>query len=158
MDETRPIIQRACPRIMGRSKRKWHPADEPEDPQFHACEDFDNDGNYDEAEYFGDFGDRGYYTWFDSEQIVKSVVWISRIIILENRTSDEAFEWRDECTSLEGSEVTLTWRFISNGDGINGNAGLAGFAIDNIRFEEFTFEDDGNYSVEVNGLTPKRVK
>ena len=21
----------------------------PEDPQFHACEDFDNDGNYDEA-------------------------------------------------------------------------------------------------------------
>ena len=54
--------------------------------------------------------------------------------------------------SLEGSEVTLTWRFISNGDGINGNAGLAGFAIDNIRFEEFTFEDDGNYSVEVNGL------
>ena len=31
----------------------------PEDPQFHACEDFDNDGNYDEAEYFGDFGDRG---------------------------------------------------------------------------------------------------
>ena len=58
----------------------------------------------------------------------------------------------DECTSLEGSEVTLTWRFISNGDGINGNAGLAGFAIDNIRFEEFTFEDDGNYSVEVNGL------
>ena len=124
----------------------------PEDPQFHACEDFDNDGNYDEAEYFGDFGDRGYYTWFDSEQIVKSVVLDLTHIILENRTSDEAFQWRDECTSLEGSEVTLTWRFISNGDGINGNAGLAGFAIDNIRFEEFTFEDDGNYSVEVNGL------
>ena len=52
----------------------------------------------------------------------------------------------------EGSDVTLTWRFISNGDGVNGNAGLAGFAIDNIRFEEFTFEDDGSYSADVTGL------
>ena len=44
----------------------------PEDPNFHACEDFDNDGNYDEAEYFGDRSDQGnYIVWFDSESIVK---------------------------------------------------------------------------------------
>ena len=35
---------------------------------------------------------------------------------------------------------------------MNGNAGSAGFAIDNIRIEEFTFEDDGTYTVDVNGM------
>ena len=90
--------------------------------------------------------------WFDSESIVKSVVLDLTHIVIQNRTSEEPQEWRDECTSLADAEVTLTWRFTSNGDGVNGNAGLAGFAIDNIRFEEFTFEDDGNYSVPVNGL------
>ena len=125
----------------------------PEDPNFHACEDFDSDGNYDEAEYFGDRSDQGnYIVWFDSESIVKSVVLDLTHIVIQNRTSEEPQDWRDECTSLADAEVTLTWRFTSNGDGVNGNAGLAGFAIDNIRFEEFTFEDDGNYSVPVNGL------
>ncbi|MGB1858116.1 MAG: hypothetical protein ACPHK7_00045 [Candidatus Thalassarchaeaceae archaeon] len=41
---------------------------------------------------------------------------------------------------------------MSNDDGVNGNAGSAGFAIDNIRIEEFTFEDDGTYTVDVNGM------
>jgi len=41
---------------------------------------------------------------------------------------------------------------LSNDDGVNGNAGSAGFAIDNIRIEEFTFEDDGTYTVDVNGM------
>ncbi|GIS49616.1 MAG: hypothetical protein Ct9H90mP23_2880 [Methanobacteriota archaeon] len=37
-------------------------------------------------------------------------------------------------------------------DGVNGNAGLAGFAVDNIRIDEFTFEDDGTYINDINGL------
>ena len=71
---------------------------------------------------------------------------------IQNRTSSDSTDWRDECTTLAGAEVSLTWRFQSNEDGINGNAGLAGFAIDNIRVEEFTFEFDGNYTEEVTGL------
>ena len=59
-------------------------------------------------------------------------------IFLQNQTSENTFEWRDECTSLSGSEVTLTWRFLSNDDGVNGNAGSAGFAIDNISFGSFS--------------------
>ena len=91
----------------------------PEDPNFHACEDFDNDGNYDEAEYFGDRSDQGnYIVWFDSESIVKSVVLDLTHIVIQNRTSEEPQEWRDECTSLADAEVTLTWRFTSNGDGV----------------------------------------
>jgi hypothetical protein len=35
---------------------------------------------------------------------------------------------------------------------VNGNAGLAGFAVDNIRIDEFTFEDDGTYINDINGL------
>ena len=73
-------------------------------------------------------------------------------IFLQNQTSENTFEWQEECTSLSGSDVTLTWRFLSNDDGVNGNAGSAGFAIDNIRIEEFTFEDDGIYTVDVNGM------
>ena len=73
-------------------------------------------------------------------------------ITLLNQTSNDTFEWRTECTDLSGSEVTLTWRFQSNDDGVNGNAGLAGFAVDNIRIDEFTFEDDGTYINDINGL------
>ena len=73
-------------------------------------------------------------------------------IFLQNQTSENTFEWADECTSLSGSDVSLTWRFLSNDDGVNGNAGSAGFAIDNIRIEEFTFEDDGTYTIDVNGM------
>ncbi len=124
----------------------------PGDPNFHRCEDFDLNG-YDEVEYFGDHSDRiNSVVWFDSENILKSVtVDLTHIVIL-NRTNEDTSEWRDECTTLAGSEVSLTWRFQSNDDGVNGNAGLAGFGIDNIRVEEFTFEDDGTYTVNVTGL------
>jgi hypothetical protein len=124
----------------------------PGDPNFHRCEDFDNNG-YDEVEYFGDHSDNvNSVVWFDSENILKSVtVDLTHIVIL-NRTSADTSDWRDECTTLSGSEVTLTWRFQSNDDGVNGNAGLAGFGVDNIRVEEFTFEDDGTYTLDVTGL------
>ena len=124
----------------------------PGDPNFHRCEDFDNNG-YDEVEYFGDHSDNvNSVVWFDSENILKSVtVDLTHIVIL-NRTSADTSDWRDECTTLSGSEVTLTWRFQSNDDGVNGNAGLAGFGVDNIRVEEFTFEDDGTFTVDVTGL------
>ena len=124
----------------------------PDDPNFHRCEDFDLNG-YDEVEYFGDHSDNlNSVVWFDTENIVKSVTLDLTHIVLQNRTSEDTTQWRDECTSLAGAELSLTWRFQSNGDGINGNAGLAGFAIDNIRVEEFTFEFDGEYTEEVNGL------
>ncbi len=124
----------------------------PEDPNFHRCEDFDLNG-YDEVEYFGDHSDNiNSVVWFDSENIMKSVTVDMTHIVILNRTSEDTSEWRDECTTLSGSEVTLTWRFQSNDDGVNGNAGLAGFAIDNIRVEQFTFEDDGSYTVSVTGL------
>ena len=90
--------------------------------------------------------------WFDSENIMKSITLDLTHIVIQNRTSTDSTDWRDECTTLAGSEVSLTWRFQSNEDGINGNAGLAGFAVDNIRVEEFTFEFDGNYTEEVTGL------
>ena len=124
----------------------------PDDPNFHRCEDFDLNG-YDEVEYFGDHSDNiNSVVWFDSENILKSVTVDMTHIVILNRTSADTSEWRDECTTMTGSEVTLTWRFQSNDDGVNGNAGLAGFAIDNIRVEQFTFEDDGSYTVDVNGL------
>ena len=124
----------------------------PDDPNFHRCEDFDLNG-YDEVEYFGDHSDNiNSVVWFDSENILKSVTVDMTHIVILNRTSNDTSEWRDECTTLSGSDVTLTWRFQSNDDGVNGNAGLAGFGIDNIRVEQFTFEDDGSYTVDVTGL------
>ena len=101
----------------------------------------------------GDHSDRyESVVWFDSESLVKSVIIDMTHITLLNQTSNDTFEWRTECTDLSGSEVTLTWRFQSNDDGVNGNAGLAGFAVDNIRIDEFTFEDDGTYINDINGL------
>ena len=45
----------------------------PEDPNFHRCEDFDLNG-YDEVEYFGDHSDNiNSVVWFDSENIMKSI-------------------------------------------------------------------------------------
>jgi len=124
----------------------------PEDPNFHRCEDFDLNG-YDEVEYFGDHSDNiNSVVWFDSENILKSVTVDMTHIVILNRTSADTGDWRDECTSLSGSDVTLTWRFQSNDDGVNGNAGLSGFGVDNVRVEEFTFEDDGTYTVDVTGL------
>jgi len=120
---------------------------------FHACEDFDNNGRYDEVEYMGDHSDRyESVVWFDSESLVKSVIIDLTHITLLNQTSNSTFDWATECTDLSGSEVTLTWRFQSNDDGVNGNAGLAGFAVDNIRIDEFTFEEDGFYINDINGL------
>ena len=120
---------------------------------FHACEDFDNNGRYDEVEYMGDHSDRyESVVWFDSESLVKSVIIDLTHITLLNQTSNSTFDWATECTDLSGSEVTLTWRFQSNDDGVNGNAGLAGFAVDNIRIDEFTFEEDGFYVNDINGL------
>ena len=60
--------------------------------------------------------------------------------------------------SFRLGSVTLTWRFQSNDDGVNGNAGLAGFAVDNIRIDEFTFEDDGTYINDINGLDASERK
>ena len=120
---------------------------------FNACEDFDNNGRYDEVEYMGDHSDRyESVVWFDSESLVKSVIIDLTHITHLNQTSNSTFDWATECTDLSGSEVTLTWRFQSNDDGVNGNAGLAGFAVDNIRIDEFTFEEDGFYVNDISGL------
>jgi len=119
---------------------------------YHYCEDFDGNG-YDEVEYFGDHADQyDSVSWYDSESLMKSVTLDLTHITLLNQTNEDSFTWTEECTSLAGSDVQLTWRFRSNDDGVHGNAGLAGFAVDNIRVEEFTFEDDGTYSIPVNGM------
>jgi hypothetical protein len=119
---------------------------------YHFCEDFDNNG-YDEVEYFGDYSDQyDSVSWYDSESLMKSVTLDLTHITILNQTNSDSFTWTTECTTLADSDVSLTWRFQSNSDGVNGNAGLAGFAVDNIRVEEFTFEDDGTYTVPVNGM------
>ncbi|MGY8692013.1 MAG: hypothetical protein ACKVHF_03510, partial [Candidatus Poseidoniales archaeon] len=119
---------------------------------YHYCEDFDGNG-YDEVEYFGDYSDQyDSVSWYDSESLMKSVTLDLTHITVLNQTNSDSFTWTTECTTLANSDVSLTWRFQSNSDGVNGNAGLAGFAVDNIRVEEFTFEDDGTYSVPVNGM------
>lgn len=131
----------------------WTDLNENGQRPFDECEDFDNNGRYDEVEYIGDHSDRyESVVWFDSESLVKSVIIDLTHITLQNQTASETWLWGTECTDLSGTEVTLTWRFQSNSDGVNGNAGLAGFAVDNIRFDEFTFEDDGTYLNDVNGM------
>ena len=126
------------------------------DSIYNYCEDFDQNGLYEEVEYAGDhsgdIGEDGWVSWFDSDNLVST----SRIdlthVHLLNQTSDDSFGWTEECTSLAGSEVTFTWRFYSNDDGVNGNAGYAGFAIDNIRVDDYTFTDDGVYTEPVTGM------
>jgi hypothetical protein len=126
------------------------------DSIYNYCEDFDQNGLYEEVEYAGDhsgdIGEDGWVSWFDSDNLVST----SRIdlthVHLLNQTSDDSFGWTEECTSLAGSEVTFTWRFYSNDDGVNGNAGYAGFAIDNIRVDDYTFTDDGMYTEPVSGM------
>ena len=77
----------------------------PQDPNFHRCEDFDLNG-YDEAEYFGDHSDRlNSVVWFDTENIMKSITLDLTHIVIQNRTSSDSTDWRDECTTLAGSEV-----------------------------------------------------
>ena len=123
---------------------------------FHYCEDFDQNGLYEEVEYAGDhsggIGQDGWVQWFDSEDMVGTARIDLTHVHLLNTTSPDSFAWTDECTTLAGSDVTFTWRFYSNDDGVNGNAGYAGFAIDNIRVDDYTFTDDGYYNESVSGM------
>ena len=123
---------------------------------YNYCEDFDLNGLYEEVEYVGDhsggIGEDGFVTWFDSDNLVNTArIDLTHVHIL-NTTAEDSNGWTDECTSLAGSEVTFTWRFYSNDDGVNGNAGYAGFAIDNIRVDDYTFTDDGEYTQSVTGM------
>ncbi len=114
-----------------------------------TCEDIDDDGNYDETEAVGDFGRN---VFFDSEGLVKGVTLDLTHIWVFNTTSLDGRDWDDNCTDLTGYEVTLSYRFQSNDDGVNGNAGLAGFAVDNITIREYVFTYVTEYSIPVTGL------
>ena len=130
---------------------------------YNYCEDFDQNGLYEEVEYAGDhsggIGEDGFVTWFDSDNLVNTARIDLTHVHLLNQTAEDSIAWTDECTSLAGSEVTFTWRFYSNDDGVNGNAGYAGFGIDNIRVDDYTFNDDGTYIETVTGMdaAQKRV-
>lgn len=123
-----------------------------------SCEDIDDDGIFDEVSYIGDHTDEGnYVVWFDSEGIVKSVTLDLTHITLQNRTGAST-QWRTECTSLAGAEVDLTFRFLSNGDGINGQSGFAGFAMDNLTVQEYTFTPDATYTTSVTGIDAREER
>jgi hypothetical protein len=123
---------------------------------YNYCEDFDQNGLYEEVEYAGDhsggIGEDGFVSWFDSDNLVSTARIDLTHVHLLNQTAEDSFAWTDECTSLAGTDVTFTWRFYSNDDGVNGNAGYAGFAIDNIRVDDYTFTDDGSYTEAVTGM------
>ncbi len=123
---------------------------------YNYCEDFDQNGLYEEVEYAGDhsggIGEDGFVSWFDSDNLVNTARIDLTHVHLLNQTAEDSFAWTDECTSLAGADVTFTWRFYSNDDGVNGNAGYAGFAIDNIRVDDYTFTDDGSYTQTVSGM------
>jgi hypothetical protein len=114
-----------------------------------TCEDIDEDGTYDETEYIGDLG---WNVFFDSEGISKGVTLDLTHIFIRNTTSLDSRDWDYNCTDLSGTEVTVSYRFQSNGDGVNGNSGLAGFAIDNITVREYVFTYVTEYSTPVTGL------
>ncbi|MEE3083123.1 MAG: hypothetical protein VX320_03410, partial [Candidatus Thermoplasmatota archaeon] len=114
-----------------------------------TCEDLDDDGEYDEVEYIGDMG---WNVFFDSEDLVKGVTLDLTHIFLRNTTSLDSSDWDYNCTDLTGSEVTVKFRFQSNDDGVNGNAGLAGFAVDNITVQEYVFTYVTEYSQPVSGI------
>ena len=117
-----------------------------------TCEDIDDNGDYDEVEYIGDHTDQGnYVTWFDSRGLVDSVTLDLTHVVLQNTTGPSS-QWGTECTSFRGTEVTLTWRFLSDDDGVNGQDGLAGFALDNITVREYTFTPVQSYQTTVTGL------
>ena len=133
------------------------------DSIYNYCEDFDQNGLYEEVEYAGDhsggIGEDGFVSWFDSDNLVNTArIDLTHVHIL-NQTAEDSFAWTDECTSLAGADVTFTWRFYSNDDGVNGNAGYAGFAIDNIRVDDYTFTDDGKFTQTITGMdaAQKRV-
>ena len=123
-----------------------------------SCEDIDDDGVFDEVEYMGDHTDQGnYVVWFDSEGIVKSVTLDLTHIVIQNRTGPSN-DWRTECTSMDGAEVDLTFRFMTNSDGINGSSGFAGFALDNITVQEYTFTSDQTYYSSVTGIDAREER
>ena len=125
-----------------------------------TCEDIDEDNIYDEVEYMGDHTDEGnYFVWFDSEGIVKGVTLDLTHIVIQNRTGAST-QWRTECTSMAGAEVDLTFRFLSNNDQINGSSGFAGFAMDNITVQEYTFTPvtGGVYTTTVNGIDAREER
>jgi len=122
-----------------------------------TCEDIDGDGSFDdEVEMMGDFDE---YLWFDSEGVVKSVTLDLTHIVLLNRTGPSN-AWGVECTSMAGAEVDLTFRFLSNSDDVHGNAGLAGFAVDNITVQEYTFTavTGGEYSATVTNIDAREER
>jgi len=114
-----------------------------------TCEDIDDDGVYDETEYIGDLG---WNVFFDSEGITKGVTLDLTHIFLRNTTSLDSRDWDYNCTDLSGTEVTVSFRFQSNGDGVNGNSGLAGLGIDNVSVREYVFTYVTEYSTSVSGL------
>ncbi|MDP6900137.1 MAG: VCBS repeat-containing protein [Candidatus Thalassarchaeaceae archaeon] len=120
-----------------------------------TCEDIDDDGIYDETEYIGD---KDWNVFFDSEGLVKGVTLDLTHIFLRNTTSPDSRDWDYNCTDLTGSEVTITYRFQSNDDGVNGNAGLAGFAIDNITVQEYVFTYVTDYTTAVSGLDSQETR
>mgnify|MGYP006220522575 FL=1 len=94
---------------------------------YNYCEDFDQNGLFEEVQYVGDhsggIGEDGFVTWFDSDNLVNTArIDLTHVHIL-NTTAEDSIAWTNECTSLAGAEVTFTWRFYSNDDGVNGNAG-----------------------------------
>ncbi|MBS71649.1 MAG: hypothetical protein CMO20_01665 [Thermoplasmata archaeon] len=112
-----------------------------------SCEDIDDDGIYDEIELMGDHNDN---IWFDSQDLVRSVTLDLTHIAIQNRTG-ASNTWRTECTSMEGAHVDLIYRFQSNGQ-TGGAAGFAGFAIDNITVQEYTFTSDQVYTTSVTNI------
>jgi hypothetical protein len=117
-----------------------------------TCEDIDDNGDFDEVEYIGDHTDKGdYIVWFDSRGLVDSVTLDMTHVVIQNTTGPSS-NWAVECTTFRGSEVTMTWRFLSDDDGVNGVDGLAGFAIDNISVQEYTFTPVQTYEEPANGL------
>jgi len=117
-----------------------------------TCEDIDDDGNYDETEAIGDHSEDGYFVFFDSEGLVKGVTIDLTHLWVFNTTNPDSRMWGDNCTDLSGSEVTISYRFQSNGDGVNGDSGLAGFGIDNITVQEYVFTYVTDYTTAVTGL------
>ena len=117
-----------------------------------TCEDIDEDGTYDETEKIGDHSEDGHFEFFDSEGLVKGVTLDLTHLWVFNTTDTDSRNWGDNCTGLSGSEVTVSFRFQSNGDRVNGDAGLAGFALDNITVQEYVFTYVTDYTTSVTGL------
>ena len=133
----------------GRILGNWNDYNENGIQYNETCEDIDDDDRYDETEYMGDFG---YNIFFDSEGLAKGVTLDLTHIFLLNTTSSDSRDWDYNCTSLRDSLVNIKFVFQSNDDGVSGNAGLAGFAIDNVTVQEYVFTELMSYNTSVTGL------